>query len=166
MELTTTLFDVTERVATITLNRPESRNAATFEMESELIQCFAAADSDPEVGCVVLTGAGKSFCAGDDVTEAWGDARMVETLAELGGPDPPVTPLVNAMLSCDTPTIAAVNGAAVGIGMDMALLCDLRVASEHARFAQLFVKLGLVCDLTGLWLLPRSSVGRARRNCC
>jgi enoyl-CoA hydratase/carnithine racemase len=161
VELTTVLYDVADRVATITLNRPDARNAATFEMEEELVHCFATADDDPAVGCIVLTGAGKGFCAGDDVTKAWGDPRMEATLAELAGPNPPVTPLVAAMLACDTPTLAAVNGAAVGIGMDMALLCDLRIASEHARFAQLFVKLGLVCDVTGLWLLPQI-VGRAR----
>ncbi len=161
MELTTVLYDTADRIATITLNRPDARNAATFEMEEELIHCFAEADRDPDVGCIVLTGAGKGFCAGDDVTKAWGDPRMEATLAELASPDPPITPLVGAMLSCDTPTIAAVNGAAVGIGMDLALLCDLRIASEYARFAQLYVKLGLMCDVTGLWLLPQI-VGRAR----
>jgi len=161
VDLTTVLYDVTGRVATITLNRPDARNAATFEMEEELIHCFATADTDAGVGCIVLTGAGKGFCAGDDVTKAWGDPRMEATLAELAGPNPPVTPLVAAMWQCDTPIIAAVNGAAMGIGMDLALLCDLRIASEHARFAQLFVKLGLVCDVTGLWLLPQI-VGRAR----
>jgi enoyl-CoA hydratase/carnithine racemase len=161
VDLTTVLYDESDGVATITLNRPDARNAATFEMEEELVHCFATADADPSVGCIVLTGAGKGFCAGDDVTKAWGDPRMEATLAELAGPNPPVTPLVAAMLACDTPTLAAVNGAAVGIGMDMALLCDLRIASEHARFSQLFVKLGLVCDVTGLWLLPQI-VGRAR----
>ena len=161
MELTTVLFDVADRVATITLNRPDARNAATFEMEQELIHCFAEADADPAVGCIVLTGAGKGFCAGDDVTKAWGDPRMEATLAELASPNPPITPLVGAMLATDTPTVAAVNGAAVGIGMDLALLCDLRVASEYARFAQLYVKLGLMCDVTGIWLLPQI-VGRAR----
>ena len=131
MELTTVLYDTADRVATITLNRPDARNAATFEMEEELIQCFAEAEGDPDVGCIVLTGAGKGFCAGDDVTKAWGDPRMEATLAELASPDPPITPLVGAMLACDTPMIAAVNGAAVGIGMDLALLCDLRIASEY-----------------------------------
>jgi len=160
VDLTTVLYDVTGRVATITLNRPDARNAATFEMEEELVHCFATADADTDVGCIVLTGAGKGFCAGDDVTKAWGDPRMEATLAELAGPNPPVTPLVAAMWQCDTPMVAAVNGAAVGIGMDLALLCDLRIASEYARFAQLFVKLGLMCDVTGLWLLPQI-VGRA-----
>jgi enoyl-CoA hydratase/carnithine racemase len=161
MELTTVLFDVADRVATITLNRPDARNAATFEMEQELIHCFAEADADPAVGCIVLTGAGKGFCAGDDVTKAWGDPRMEATLAELAGPNPPITPLAEAMLATDTPTLAAVNGAAVGIGMDLALLCDLRIASEYARFAQLYVKLGLMCDVTGIWLLPQI-IGHAR----
>ena len=162
MELTTVLFDVADGVATITLNRPDARNAATFEMEQELNHCFATADADPGVGCIVLTGAGKGFCSGDDVTKAWGDPRMEETLAELGGPEPAGHAARRRdARDCDTPTLAAVNGAAVGIGMDMALLCDLRIASEYAKFAQLYVKLGLMCDVTGLWLLPQI-VGRAR----
>ena len=161
MELTTIRYDVDESgVATITLDRPDARNAATYEMEEELLATFAAADADPAVRAVVLTGAGRAFCAGDDVKAAWGDPRMAETLAGLASEHPPMTPLVAAMLDLSVPTIAAVNGAALGIGMDMALLCDLRVASEHAKFGQLFVKLGLSADVTGYWLLPQL-VGRA-----
>jgi enoyl-CoA hydratase/carnithine racemase len=155
------LYDVADRVATLTLNRPDAMNALTVELGRELRDRLDEAAADPGVGCAVLTGAGKGFCAGDDVTKAWGDPRMEATLAELASPDPPITPLAGAMLACDTPTLAAVNGAAVGIGMDMALLCDLRIASEYARFAQLYVKLGLMCDVTGLWLLPQV-IGRAR----
>ncbi len=164
MEPTTIRYEVDEdAVATITLNRPDTRNAATYEMEDELLAAFAAADADPAVRAVVLTGAGRAFCAGDDVKAAWGDPRMAETLAALGGPSPPITPLVAAMLDLDVPTVAAVNGAAVGIGMDLALLCDVRLASEHAKFGQLFVKLGLSADVTGYWLLPQL-VGRGVAN--
>jgi enoyl-CoA hydratase/carnithine racemase len=86
---------------------------------------------------------------------------MEATLAELAGPNPPLTPEIAALLGMSTPTIAAVNGAAVGIGMDLALACDVRLASEHARFGQLFVRMGLVADVSGLWLLPQL-VGRSR----
>jgi enoyl-CoA hydratase/carnithine racemase len=161
VERTTIRYDVDDSaVATITLDRPDARNAATYEMEDELLAAFAEADADPAVRAVVLTGAGRAFCAGDDVKAAWGDPRMAETLAALAGEHPPITPLAAALLDLGVPTIAAVNGAALGIGMDLALLCDLRIASEHAKFGQLFVKLGLSADVTGYWLLPQL-VGRA-----
>jgi enoyl-CoA hydratase/carnithine racemase len=142
-------------VATVTLDRPDALNAATYEMEEEILDVLARADADPDVRALVMTGAGRAFCAGDDVKKAWGDPRMEATLAELAGPKPPMTPLVAGMLRAATPVVAAVNGVALGIGMDLALLCDVRLASEHAKFAQLFVKMGLSTDVTGYWLLPR-----------
>jgi enoyl-CoA hydratase/carnithine racemase len=154
--LTTIRYEVSDdRVGTITLDRPDALNAATYEMETELLEVLGRAEGDPAVGALVLTGAGRGFCAGDDVKKAWGDPRMEATLAELAGPTPPMTPLVAAMLEAATPMIAAVNGVALGIGMDLALLCDVRLASEHAKFAQLFVKMGLSADVTGYWLLPQ-----------
>jgi enoyl-CoA hydratase/carnithine racemase len=142
-------------VATITLDRPDSLNAATHEMEVELLDALATADADRDVRALVITGEGRGFCAGDDVKEAWSGPEMEATLAELAGPTPPITPLVRGMLALDTPAVAAVNGVALGIGMDIAVLCDIRLASEHARFGQLFVKMGLSADVTGYWLLPR-----------
>jgi enoyl-CoA hydratase/carnithine racemase len=162
LELSTIRFDQhDDGVGTITLDRPDAMNAATYEMEQELLDVLARADSDPGVRALVLTGAGRAFCAGDDVKKAWGDPRMEATLAELAGPMPPMTPLVAAMLGSATPIVAAVNGVALGIGMDLALLCDVRIASEHAKFAQLFVKMGLSTDVTGYWLLPQL-VGASR----
>jgi enoyl-CoA hydratase/carnithine racemase len=149
------LFEVADHVATITLNRPEKLNAATFEMGEQLQAAFVRAGEEDDVRCVVLTGAGKGFCAGDDVEAAWGDPRMAETMAELAGPNPPLTPEIRVILDCPKPTIAAVNGVAVGIGMDLALACDLRLASEKAKFGQLFVKMGLTADVSGLWRLPQ-----------
>lgn len=163
MELTCVRYEVGDGIATITLDRPDVLNAATFEMDDELQHCLRAADTDHEVRAIVITGAGRAFCAGDDVQRAWGDPRMEQTLADLAGPEPPMTPLVEILLAIDTPTIAAVNGVALGIGMDLALLCDLRLASEHARFGQLFVRMGLLCDVTGLWLLPQI-IGRSRAS--
>ena len=155
------LYDVEQHVATIMLNRPDKLNAATFELGEQLQAAFVRAGEEDDVRCVVLTGAGKGFCAGDDVEAAWGDPRMAETMAELAGPNPPLTPEIKVILDCPKPTIAAVNGVAVGIGMDLALACDMRLASEHAKFGQLFVKMGLTADVSGLWRLPQLIGGQA-----
>ena len=152
---TEVLYDVADHVATITFNRPERMNAATFEMGEQLQQAFAEVDRDPDVRAVVVTGSGRAFCAGDDVEKAWGDDRMAETMRWLADVRPGMTPEAQMFLECRKPTIAAVNGAAVGIGMDFALLCDIRLASEHAKFSQMFVKLGLMADITGYWRLPQ-----------
>jgi enoyl-CoA hydratase/carnithine racemase len=148
-------YEVADHVATVTLNRPERMNAATFDMGEQLQAALAEAEADTAVRAIVLTGAGKAFCAGDDVEKAWGDERMAETMAQLADVRPGMTPEAQMLLECRKPTIAAVNGAAVGIGMDFALLCDLRLASERARFSQMFVKLGLMADITGYWRLPQ-----------
>jgi enoyl-CoA hydratase/carnithine racemase len=156
VELTTIRYETADDgVATVTLDRPDALNAATYEMEEELLEVLGRADASSDVRAVVLTGAGRGFCAGDDIKKAWGDPRMEATLAELAGPTPPLTPLVAGMLDAETPIIGAVNGVALGIGMDIALLCDVRIASEHAKFGQLFVKLGLSADVTGYWRLPQ-----------
>jgi enoyl-CoA hydratase/carnithine racemase len=161
MELLDVRYEVTDLVATITLDRPAARNAVTFAMDDEIQAVLREADANPDVRAIVITGAGSAFCAGDDIAHAWGDPRLDTVLAELAGPQPPLTPLVEIMLGLGTPTIAAVNGAAIGSGMDIALLCDVRLASTEARFAQAFVRMGLVADTTGLWLLPRL-VGQGR----
>ncbi|MDQ2649397.1 MAG: enoyl-CoA hydratase-related protein [Actinomycetota bacterium] len=155
MPFTEVLYDVDEHVATLTLNRPERMNAATFEMAEQLQEAFDAVERDDAVRAVVVTGAGRAFCAGDDVEKAWGDPRMEATMQWLGDVRPGMTPEAQMFLECRKPTIAAVNGAAVGIGMDFALLCDIRYASEHAKFSQMFVKLGLMADVTGYWRLPQ-----------
>lgn len=155
MPFTEVLYDVDEHVATLTLNRPERMNAATFEMAEQLQEAFDEVERDDAVRAVVVTGAGRAFCAGDDVEKAWGDPRMEATMQWLGDVRPGMTPEAQMFLECRKPTIAAVNGAAVGIGMDFALLCDIRYASEHAKFSQMFVKLGLMADVTGYWRLPQ-----------
>lgn len=155
------LYDVDAHVATITLNRPDRLNAATFDMGEQLQAAIARADADRDVRVVILTGAGRGFCSGDDVAAAWGDPRMEAITAELGSVRPPLTPEVRMFLDCRKPLIAAVNGVALGIGMDFAVLCDIRIASEHARFGQLFVKMGLMADVTGYWRLPQL-VGTSR----
>lgn len=153
-------YEVTDRVAMVTLQRPESLNALTFEMEELLVSRLADADADPGVGCVVVTGAGRGFCAGDDVKAMWDNTQMADSLAGLATPRAAVTPLFEVMLGMLTPTVAAVNGPAIGIGMDLALLCDIRIASPQARFSQRYAAMGLVADLAGVWLLPQL-VGRS-----
>ena len=155
MTYTEVRYEVADHVATITLNRPDRLNAATFEMGEQLESAFAEVEGDADVRAVVVTGSGRAFCAGDDVEKAWGDERMEEIMRWLADVRPGMTPESRMFLECRKPTIAAVNGAAVGIGMDFALLCDIRLASEHAKFAQLFVKLGLMADVTGYWRLPQ-----------
>ncbi len=149
------LYDVDGSVATITLNRPDKLNAATFDMGLAFQEAVKRAGESAEVRCIVLTGAGKGFCAGDDVEAAWGDPRMADTMDELAGPNPPLTPEIAVLIDCPKPVIAAVNGVALGIGMDFAVVCDIRYASEKARFGQLFVKMGLMADVSGYWRLPQ-----------
>jgi enoyl-CoA hydratase/carnithine racemase len=155
MEYSDIRYAVTDGVATITLNRPDHLNATTFEMGEQLLAAITEADRDPATRVVIITGAGKGFCAGDDIAAAWGDPRMEATLKELADVRAPMTPEIAALLRCSKPLIAAVNGAAVGIGMDLAVACDIVLAGERAKFGQLFVRMGLMADITGLWRLPQ-----------
>jgi enoyl-CoA hydratase/carnithine racemase len=153
-------FSLDDHVATITINRPEVRNALNRAAYRELEEAFAEAQRDPEVRAVVLTGADPSFCSGDDVKQIMlGEERP--TLDRLRAVRGTPTPAALAILECDRPVIAAVNGPAVGWGLDLSLFADIRIASERARFGELFVKRGLIPDLGGLWRLPRT-VGPAK----
>jgi enoyl-CoA hydratase/carnithine racemase len=124
-------------------------------MYAELEQAFRELHRDPETWCIVLTGAGRAFCSGDDVKQIMLGEQRDETVTRLREVRPRPTPAAAAVLECDKPVIAAVNGAAVGWGMDLALLCDIRIASEAAKFGELFIKRGLVAELGGLWRLPQ-----------
>ncbi|TDC69927.1 enoyl-CoA hydratase/isomerase family protein [Actinomadura sp. GC306] len=143
-------YEVDGHVGVITLNRPEVHNALrrrTYEELTELVLSTTAR-------ALVVTGAGRSFCSGDDVRELMG-----------GGETPPsplaprITPAAGALLKTDVPVIAAVNGPAVGWGMELALMADLRVAARRARFGELFVKRGLCSDVAGISRLAQL-VGR------
>jgi enoyl-CoA hydratase/carnithine racemase len=148
-------YEVADYIATVTLNRPEAMNAITRELYAQLEAAFRDAHRDPDVRCVILTGEGRAFCSGDDVKQIMlGEARDA-TVSRLRDVRPRPTPAAVAVLECDKPVIAAVNGPAVGWGMDLALFCDIRIASERAKFGELFIKRGLVADLGGLWRLPR-----------
>lgn len=148
-------YRLDEHVGVITLNRPEIMNALNRQMYAELEQAFRDAHRDPEVRCVVLTGNGRAFCSGDDVKQIMLGEQRDETVTRLRDAKPKPTPAAAAVLECDKPVIAAVNGPAVGWGMDLTLFADIRIASEAAKFGELFIKRGLVADLGGLWRLPR-----------
>lgn len=154
MSFETIDLDIQDHIATVTLNRPEARNALNRKAYAELERIFRELQQDSDVRCVILTGTDPAFCSGDDVKELMtGENQDVTT--RLRSVRPGTTPAATAILDCDRPVIAAVNGAAVGWGMDISLFADFRIASERARFGELFVKRGLVSDIGGLVRLPR-----------
>ena len=142
-------------VRTLTLNRPDARNALNLALLKALRAALAEAQADREVRCLVLTGAGKGFCAGADVRE-WAE------LAAAGIPDDVedgwianAHAIVREVAAFDRPTVALLNGAAVGAGLDLALACDFRVAADDARFACAYTWIAYNPDAGGTWLLPR-----------
>jgi 2-(1,2-epoxy-1,2-dihydrophenyl)acetyl-CoA isomerase len=142
-------------VTRVTLNRPEKLNALTQVMSDELMDAFTAAGDDPEVRAVVLTGAGRGFCAGQDLTEfeaayRAGDRPDIQAHLERS-----YHRLIPAIVRTPKPVVAAVNGVAAGAGVSLAVACDVRIASTEARFIQAFVNIGLIPDSGGTWLLPR-----------
>jgi enoyl-CoA hydratase/carnithine racemase len=152
-EFVTVLYERREAVAIVTLNRPERRNALNPRAYAEIESAFRAATADDAVRCVVVTGTDPAFCSGEDVKEMMtGEIRSGERPVAMRGQP---TPAAMAALACDKPVIAAVNGAAVGWGMELSLFADIRIASEHAKFAELFIKRGLIADVGGLWRLPQ-----------
>jgi 2-(1,2-epoxy-1,2-dihydrophenyl)acetyl-CoA isomerase len=144
-------------VRVITLNRPASLNSFTAAMHGVLLQALEAAAADPAVRCVLITGAGRGFCAGQDLNDPdmVGDVDVGAVLERF------YRPLALRVRTLPVPVIAAVNGVAAGAGANLALCCDLVVAARSASFIQAFSKIGLVPDCGGTWLLPRL-VGRAR----
>jgi 2-(1,2-epoxy-1,2-dihydrophenyl)acetyl-CoA isomerase len=151
------LYDKRDRVATITLNRPEVLNAFNATMASELLAAFRQADADGEVGCIILTGAGRGFCSGADVRN-WaqdlkeGPRRPAATAGES---------LCQLMFGLKKPIIAAINGPAVGLGCTLTLPCDIRIASSEARLGLIFARVGLIPEFGSTFLLSRI-VGLAR----
>ena len=148
-------------VAWITLNRPEAHNAITPDQRDRLIWLLSEASAELEVRCVVITATGKGFCTGADLRAsraarprpegapertAGEVARMIRTGAQM---------MITAIMDCDKPVIAAVNGTAAGIGAHLAFACDLVIAAESASFVEVFVRRGLVPDGGGAYLLPR-----------
>ena len=141
------------RVAVITLNRPERLNTISGRMLHQLSQALIEADRDPAVRAVVLTGAGRGFCAGLDLGDQSSGSGLDigQRAGELALRDAP--PIV--LHQIDVPSICALNGGAAGYGMDLALGCDIRIASDAAKMAPAFTKRGVLPESGGTWLLPR-----------
>lgn len=142
-------YEVADHILTITLNRPDQLNAFNNPMERELIEAFDAADKDDDVRAIIVTGAGRGFCAGADLSSSGPDTFAVSNPRDGGGL------LTLRIFKCLKPVIAAVNGPAVGIGATMQLAMDIRLASENARFGFVFSRRGIVNEAASSWFLPR-----------
>ena len=152
------LYEVQDDVALITLNRPERRNAWTPRMDLEKYDALVKANDDPAVGAIVITGAGKGFCAGADM-QAF-DAQLA------GGGRPETGGDWTALVRASKPMVAAVNGASVGVGLTMILCCDVIVASDLAQFGMFFIRMGVVPELASThFLVQRMGFGRASEMC-
>lgn len=169
MSFNTIRYEVSEQILTITLNRPEQLNAFTVEMAKELIQAFNQASEDDEVSAIVVTGAGKAFCAGmdlssegnvfglnealqpslDDMRTRLQDPAIEDGVRDTGGQ------LTLAIFACKKPVIGAINGAAVGIGATMSCAMDIRLVSDTARVGFVFNKIGITPEAASSWFLPR-----------
>ncbi len=148
------IYDVSDHIATITLNAPDRMNTISGPMLDGLSDVLLKADADPEVRCIILTGAGRAFCAGLNLESATKGDSMgsgAVSSAHLDLRNTPPTILFNM----DTPTICAINGGAAGYGMDTALGCDIRIMSEKAKMAAAFTKRGILPESGGTWFLPR-----------
>ncbi|MET0523618.1 MAG: enoyl-CoA hydratase-related protein [Nocardioides sp.] len=147
-------YEVEEGVATVTIDRPEKRNAMTYSVLREFTQAIWRAADDPAARVVILTGAGGAFCAGTDLAEL--DETPEGERGSAARIDDPRASEAWPLASCPKPVIAAVDGAAVGMGAEFATQCDVRIASDRARFGWVFVQRGLVPDTgAGSFLLPR-----------
>lgn len=148
------LFELVDGVLVLTLNRPEVLNSFNRAMALELRTALERAATDPAVRAVLLTGAGRGFCAGQD---------LAEVLPEGTGPMPDISevvrasynPIIKAIRSLEKPVICAVNGVAAGAGANLAFACDLTIAAEEATFVESFAKLGLIPDTSGTFFVPR-----------
>ena len=155
------LYDEQEGVATLTLNRPERLNALGDTLRQDLHDALTCASHNPAVRVIILTGAGRGFCSGGDV-KAMNEAKASgQSQALIDKVAPSRDQTIMAMRDAPKPIIAAVNGPAAGAGMNIALACDIRIASTTARFGETFVKRGLHVDWGGTYFLPRI-VGMAK----
>jgi len=167
MPYETITYEVAEQILTLTLNRPDKLNAFTGQMMAEMIDAFDKADTDDDVRAIIVTGAGRGFCAGADLSSGANtfdrDARRGPVKRSADGrvdySDPQVRDgggqLTLRIFKCLKPVIAAVNGPAVGIGATMQLAMDIRIASEAARFGFVFSQRGIVPEAASSWFLPR-----------
>ncbi len=152
-------YQVDSRILTITLNRPERMNATTAQMYEELIAAFDLADADDEVKAIIVTGAGRAFCAGADLergAETWGKNSSLTDMSKqeryIGNGGGRIT---RRVFDCHKPVIAAINGAAVGVGITMTLAMDIRLAIKGAKIGFVFASRGIVPEACSSWFLPR-----------
>jgi enoyl-CoA hydratase/carnithine racemase len=169
MPYSTIRYEVAENILTLTLNRPDHLNSFTLEMAQELITAFNRASDDDDVRAIVVTGEGRAFCAGMDLSGSGNVFGLNEDLSptmedmEHRLDDPEISAGVRdtggqvtlAIYDCNKPVIAAINGAAVGIGATMTCAMDIRLASEHARIGFVFNKIGITPEACSSWFLPR-----------
>jgi len=151
----TILYEVRNGVAYLTLNRPDKLNAFTEQMNSEIQKALKQAAADDEVRCLVITGAGRAFCSGEDLGGVTEELDHGEVLRKR------YAPMMKMLHRFEKPVVAALNGVAAGAGMSLALACDFRLASEKASFVQAFIHVGLIPDAGNLYYLPRL-IGHAK----
>tara|TARA_R110002072_G_scaffold127330_1_gene264585 strand:- start:10206 stop:11081 length:876 start_codon:yes stop_codon:yes gene_type:complete len=169
MPYSTIRYEVAENILTLTLNRPDHLNSFTLEMAQELVTAFNRASDDDDVRAIVVTGEGRAFCAGMDLSGSGNvfglDEDLLPTMEDMEHrlDDPEISAGVRdtggqvtlAIYDCNKPVIAAINGAAVGIGATMTCAMDIRLASEHARIGFVFNKIGITPEACSSWFLPR-----------
>jgi 2-(1,2-epoxy-1,2-dihydrophenyl)acetyl-CoA isomerase len=152
-------WEVADGVGWVLMNRPDKLNALTSRMSEEMLQALSDAANDDAVRCIVITGEGRGFCAGQDLKEF--QDRGLEQLDVGEHLRSGYNRLITAIVELPKPVVGGVNGVTAGAGLSLACACDIRIASEAARFLQAFVKIGLVPDSGSNWLLPRV-VGHAK----
>jgi 2-(1,2-epoxy-1,2-dihydrophenyl)acetyl-CoA isomerase len=167
MSEATVLYEVRGSVGIVTLNRPQALNSFTRQMHKELWSVFDRVNADKSVRALVLTGAGRGFCAGADLAEF--DFEPGPDLVKRADPGPVIeqafNPSIRKLMDLRVPTVAAVNGVAAGAGASFAMACDLAIASASASFIQAFSRIGLVPDAGGSWFLVKK-LGLARAMGC
>jgi len=151
----TVTYEVRGNTAWLTLNRPEKLNAFNAQLNKDVQKAVKEASKDPNIRVIVLTGAGRAFCSGQDLEGVDEQTNLGDVLRTL------YNPMVLEIEKCEKPIIAAVNGVAAGAGMSLALACDFRIASDKASFLQAFIHVGLIPDAGNLYFLPRL-VGHAK----
>jgi 2-(1,2-epoxy-1,2-dihydrophenyl)acetyl-CoA isomerase len=153
MTFETITYELQDGVCTITLNRPDVFNAANEQLTTDLQRALASANEDPQVRCVVLTGAGKAFCSGQDLKDApsSGDGKrnLNDSLVRR------YNPIVRAIRSMPKPVVAGINGVAAGAGLSLALAADVRIMSSSARLVEAFIAIALIPDSGATWFYPR-----------
>lgn len=155
MSFETITYQVENNVAKLTLNRPEALNSFTAQMHEEVREVLKEVREDQEIRCLLITGAGRGFCAGQDLNDR--SVKSDQSAPDLGeSVEKNYNPLIRTLFDLDKPVICAVNGVAAGAGASIALACDIVIAGRSASFIQAFCKIGLVPDSGGTWSLPRA----------